>query len=120
LANINGHRELFREIEGHQEDEVIPKDNTKIHLTPDEHFYSQKEFKIIVNARTKEVAQRVLRFEDLVRLAFGEKPPTGPNILITINYRNGPRKNPEGSLEKGESVTIRDGMIFNVDATDRS
>ena len=120
LANINGHRELFREVKGDHEDEVIPKDNTKIHLTADEHFYSQREFKILVNARPKEVPQRVLRFEDLVRLAFGDTPPTGQDVLITITYRNGPRQNPEGSLEKGESVIIRDGMVFNVDATDRS
>jgi multiubiquitin len=120
LANINGHRELFREAEGNHEDQLIPNDRTKVHLTPDEHFYSQKEFKIIVNARAKEVAQRVLWFDDLVRLAFGDKPPTGPNIVITITYHNGPHKNPEGNLRKGESVTIRDGMIFNVDATDRS
>jgi hypothetical protein len=120
LAGINGHRELFRETEGNEEDEVVPNDATKVRLKQDEHFYSAKEFHIIVNTRPTEVSQRVLSFNDLVKLAFGDHPPTGPKVLITITYRNGPRQNPEGTLDKGNAVTIRNGMIFNVDATDRS
>ena len=36
LARINGHRDLFRETEGNQEDQLIPKDETTIRLQQDE------------------------------------------------------------------------------------
>ena len=47
LASINGHRELFRETDGNQEDKLVPKDGTNIRLEQDEHFYSQVDFEII-------------------------------------------------------------------------
>jgi hypothetical protein len=74
---------------------------------------------IIVNGQKKVVAKDELSFDELVALAF-ENPPTGDNWLITISYRRGPGKKPEGTLVKGETVKVKDGMIFNVDATDRS
>jgi hypothetical protein len=119
LASIPEHRELFRELSGDREDELVHRDGTHIHLTEDEHFYSQKDFNIYVNTETKEVAKRRLSFEDLVKLAF-EHPPTGPNIHITIEFGNGPPQNPSGDLLKGQTVVICDGMVFDVVATDRS
>src|SRR5437660_12586873 len=80
LASINDHRELFRETEGNQEDELVPKDATKIRLTEDEHFYSQVGFEIIVNARPELVPDRRVTFEQVVQLAFPGKH--GPNIVF--------------------------------------
>jgi len=74
---------------------------------------------IIVNGRPKKVDAHELSFDQLVALAF-EVPPSGPNILITITYRGGPKENPEGSLVAGQSVKLKDGMKFNVVATDKS
>lgn len=74
---------------------------------------------IIVNAEEKRVEGRRISFEELVRLAFGT-PPTGENILITIDYSRGPPANPKGSLKPGQSVKIKDRMVFDVTATDRS
>jgi hypothetical protein len=74
---------------------------------------------IIVNAEEKRVEGRRISFEALVRLAF-ETPPTGPNILITIDYGDGPPANPKGSLKPGHSVKIKNRMSFDVTATDRS
>lgn len=74
---------------------------------------------IIVNAERKEVEGRRISFEALVKLAF-ETPPSGENILITIDYGNGPPANPKGSLKPGETVKIKDRMVFDVTATDRS
>lgn len=74
---------------------------------------------IIVNAEKKEVERRRISFEALVKLAF-ETPPTGENILITIDYGNGPPANPKGSLKPGETVKIKNKMVFDVTATDRS
>jgi len=74
---------------------------------------------IIVNAEKQEVEGRRISFAALVKLAF-ETPPTGENILITIDYGNGPPANPKGSLKPGETVKIKNKMVFDVTATDRS
>jgi hypothetical protein len=119
LGKIGPHQELFREVGGDHEDEPVSNDHAPIRLTRDEHFYSQRDFHIIVNARPKVVTERVLSFDQIVKLAF-EKPPSGPNIMFTVTYRNGPPKNPEGTLLEGQSVRIKDKMVFNVTPTDKS
>jgi hypothetical protein len=119
LGKIAANRELFREVDGDLEDELVPNDNTPVRLKKDEHFYSQRDFHIIVNARPKVVTERFLSFAQIVALAF-DNPPTGPNIMFTITYRNGPPKNAEGSLLEGQSVKIKDKMVFNVTPTDKS
>jgi hypothetical protein len=78
-----------------------------------------KEFTITVNGRQKAVTTSELSFAQIVALAF-EKPPSGPNILFTVTYRRGEGNKPEGTLVEGQSVKIKDGMIFNVTATDKS
>lgn len=79
---------------------------------------AKKTVTIIVNAREHEVAKDVLSYEEVV--AFYENPPAGPNWYFTVTYRRGHGDKPEGSLVPGESVRVKDGMIFVVTATDRS
>ena len=119
LANVPENYDLFREAKGDHEDEAVSRNGQVIHLTQDEQFYSQREFKIIVNARPKETPKREPSFDDIVHLAF-ENPPAGPNIKFTITYRNGPRQNREGTLTEGNAVFIKNGMVFNVTPTDKS
>ena len=78
-----------------------------------------KQYTIIVNGREKTVTKKELSFAEIVALAF-EKPPTGENIVFTITYRRGEGNKPEGTLIEGETVKIKEGMIFNVTATDKS
>lgn len=78
-----------------------------------------KEYTIIVNGREKIVTEKELSFAEVVALAF-DNPPQGPNIVITITYRRGEGNKPEGILVEGEIVKIKEGMIFNVTATDKS
>lgn len=80
---------------------------------------SNKEFTIIVNGREKVVTARELSFAEVVALAF-DTPPSGQNIVFTITYRRGEGNKPEGTLVEGETVKIKEGMIFNVTATDKS
>ena len=89
-------------------------------MREDEHFHTgPREFTVIVNGKRKEVVARKLSFDELVALAF-DPVPTGPNIMFTITYRNGPRQNPEGTLLEGGKVKIQNGMIFDVTPTDKS
>lgn len=79
-----------------------------------------KQYTIVVNGRQKTVpAKERLSFSEVVALAF-DNPPTGPNIVFTVTYRRGHGEKPEGTLVEGETVKIKDGMIFNVTATDKS
>ena len=123
LGSVKPGLVLYREVTGDREDKVIPDGPETVHLKEDEHFHSgppeKKEFKIIVNARPKEAATDELSFNKIVALAFNPVP-TGPNLLFTITYRHGPRENPQGNLLEGGTVKLKDGMIFNVTATDKS
>jgi hypothetical protein len=80
---------------------------------------SAKTVTVIVNASPKEVAAKVLTFAEVVALAF-DVPPTGENVMFTVTYRRGDGGKPEGSLVADEAVKVKEGMIFNVTATDKS
>jgi len=78
-----------------------------------------KEVTIVVNGREKSVEKGALTFDELVALAFDD-PPTGQFICFTITFRRGQGNKPEGTLAEGETVRVKEGMIFNVTATDKS
>lgn len=80
---------------------------------------ADKTLTVIVNARPKAVAAKTLTFADVVALAFDD-PPTGENVMFTVTYRRGEGNKPEGSLVAGETVKVKEGMIFNATATDKS
>ena len=84
-----------------------------------EHHH-EKPFTIIVNGQQTIVTAREMSYEEIVNLAFDNNPPTGPYIVITVTYRRGHGNKPEGNLGPDETVKIKDGMIFNVTATDKS
>lgn len=119
LAHIPAEKELFREMQGDHEDVPISRNEDQIHLKMYDHFYSEKEFKIIVNSREKIVTEKELSFAEIVSLAF-DNPPSGPDILFTITYRKGPHRNQEGNLLEGGTVKIKNGMVFNVTSTNKS
>ncbi|MGA0602969.1 multiubiquitin domain-containing protein [Caulobacter sp. KR2-114] len=119
LADIPKHEELFREVGGDQEDQLIARDATVIHLKEDEHFYSQKTITILINGEPNEVEGTHVSFEEVVKLAY-PVPPSGTLIEFTVTYRHGPPANPKGTLTAGHSVKIKNKMVFDVTPTDRS
>jgi len=75
---------------------------------------------IIVNGRPKMVPKNEdLTFEAVVALAF-DNPPTGPGVQISVQYTRGDGNKPAGTLVEGQSVKVKDGMEFDVTATNRS
>src|SRR5947208_6100425 len=94
LAGIPHGYELFREATGDAEDEFIARDGPPVRLIEDEHFYSQKDYRIIVNAREEFVQFRSLSYDQVVRLAFNPVP-TGPDVIFTVTYRKGPHRHPK-------------------------
>ena len=69
LAGIGPNFELFREAAGDAEDDFIARNDAPVHLTEDEHFYSQKDYRIVVNAREVLVELRRLSYDQVVALA---------------------------------------------------
>ena len=96
------------------------KDTKAVDIVKDREDLPDKKIMIIVNGREKPIEKmEELTFDQLVDLAFDD-PPTGEFICFTITYRRGHRDKPEGTLVEGETVKVKDGMIFNVTYTDKS
>ncbi len=74
---------------------------------------------IIVNARVKPWTKDVISFEDIVLLEYGSIS-TNPNVIYTINYVKGVPSKPEGSMVKGDVISVNNKMIFNVTQTNKS
>lgn len=77
------------------------------------------ETTITVNSRPKQVTSKELTFEQVLGLAF-DPVPTGDNWEFTVGYRRGDGKKPAGTLSAGETLKVKDGMIIDVTATDKS
>jgi hypothetical protein len=79
--------------------------------------HKPSSFHIIVNARQREVAGERITYEQVVALAFPDDP--GANqFLYSIHYV-APHE-PDGTLAVGQSVTLKNGMKFDVTKTNRS
>lgn len=121
LGEIPQEDELFLAVKKPYEDEHI-HDDTRVDLARPgiEHFYSKKhEFIIIVNAREKGWKEEKISFKQVVELAFGTCIDN-PDIVYTVTYKRGPKQNPEGTMVKGDSVYVKNKMLFNVTKTDKS
>ena len=79
----------------------------------------EKPVTIVVNAQPKPWDEKEISYEQVVKLAFPNPPP---NVVITytVEYERGEPPKKEGSLVAGQSVKVKDGMIFNVTETGRS
>lgn len=78
-----------------------------------------KEITIVVNGRNKPWSEKTISFEQVVILAFGKYDENGVTAY-TVTYKKGHGDKPEGSMVKGETIHVKDKMIFNVTATNKS
>ena len=118
LADIANHEKLYREVEGDEEDELIPRDETLIHLTRDAHFYSQKVFEILVNGDDHEIDTKEITYARVVDLYVGSGGKPSTEYLVKYSY--GPVENSSGTLAPGQKVKVKDGMRFRVAGTGES
>lgn len=97
-----------------------PANTDRAEPEPEGHGHQPpKSTTIIVNGRPKQVAAKELSFEEVVRLGFDDAVFNDVTIY-TITFKRGHGDKPEGTLVEGESVKIKEGMIFNVARTDKS
>ncbi len=78
-----------------------------------------KEVMIFVNTEEHEVDKGDISYEELVHIAFPDSD-NDPDKMFTISYRRGPSANDQGSLAPGQSVKVKNKMIFDVTPTTRS
>jgi multiubiquitin len=79
-----------------------------------------KEVTIIVNGRQKVVEKTALSFNEIVLLAYPNAQLENPDFEYKVTYTKGHSENQEGTLVKGKSVKVKEGMIFNVSETNKS
>lgn len=77
----------------------------------------KKEVTIIVNGRPKVVEKGELSFQEIVRLAF---PNPQPNYEYTVTYSRGNDPKKEGTLVAGQTIKVKEGMVFDVTETNKS
>ena len=75
---------------------------------------------IFVNTDPRTVHQRVMDYWDVVHLEFPHANPSHKQESYTVTYAKGSKQNPNGTLVKGQSVHLKNGMEFDVFLTDRS
>lgn len=123
LGNISAEDDVFLEIkEGWQDDQILDDEVVDLARPGKEKFFSkprQTEFTIIVNARPHLWKETNISFEQLVALAFGSYD-NNPNKGYTVTYSRGWEPKPEGTMVKGSIVHVKNKMIFDVTATDKS
>ncbi|MFZ5693227.1 MAG: multiubiquitin domain-containing protein [Pseudomonadota bacterium] len=114
--------ELVQELENEADRVIDDDDEVRIGGGGPEMFKTRPakvDVTIIVNARQKKWEKKKISFDQVVKLAY-PTPPAGQCIVYTVTYHNGPRANPEGTMVDGDKVKVKDGMVFNVQYTDKS
>lgn len=123
LGKISPEDDLYLDIkEGWQDDHILDDEVVDLARPGKEKFFTkprQTEFTIIVNAREKAWKEKTISFEQVVELAFGVYDDS-PNKGYTVTYSRGLVPKPEGTMVKGSVVNVKDKMIFDVSATDKS
>jgi hypothetical protein len=84
------------------------------HETPNRN----KDYSIVVNARPVTVTQHKLSYLEVAKLAFPDAA-IDDRTIYTITYSKGEDKH-EGEMAVGDTVTVKDGMIFSVTRTYKS
>ena len=78
-----------------------------------------KTVTIVVEGTPHEWPEEYISYEQVVTLDVPDYSQN-PQINFTVTYKKGPRNKPEGSLSRGGTVKVREGMIFRVTRTGQS
>lgn len=121
LFDIPDGVELLRDFESPIDDPI--EEGERIDFKDGPVFITRKvesrEITIIVRGRPRKVSGCIISFDEVVALAYNPVR-TEPFIVYTVSYSRGPKANPEGDLFRGQTVKIKEGMVFCVTETDKS
>lgn len=79
----------------------------------------KKDVTIIVEGAPHEWPKGEITYPEVVRLAHPEYDASS-KINYSVKYTRGQGHKPEGILAPGDSVKVKEGMIFSVSATGQS
>lgn len=74
---------------------------------------------IIVEGTPRIWTKNKISYDEVVTLEVPDYAQH-PEITYSVKYTNGPNNRPEGTLAKGETVRVKDGMVFSVSETGQS
>ena len=78
-----------------------------------------KTVTIVVEGTPHKWPEEYITYDQVVTLEAPDYAQN-PQITYTVIYKRGPRNKPEGTLSKGGTVKVVEGMIFNVTTTGKS
>jgi len=112
---------LYRDIVDNLDDPIT--EDEIVLIAHGERFFTKNPlstlFQIVVNGTKHTVSDSTVSFDAVVTIAYPE-PPAGAQLLFTVGYSRAVAPRTTGTLRAGEGVTIKNGTIFNVTATDKS
>ena len=120
---------MFSQEINHGQPKLTPPGNNGNHPEypgkpphPDHPVNPETPITILVNGQDKllPIGTKRISYDEVVALAYPGQGDNGVNIIYTVSYSNGPKKNPKGNLAKGKAVFVQEGMIFNVSRSDKS
>ena len=78
-----------------------------------------KTVTIVVEGTPHKWPEEYITYDQVVTLEVPDYAQN-PQITYTVIYKRGPRGKPEGTLSKGGTVKVVEGMVFNVTPTGQS
>ena len=82
-------------------------------IKKDDSIADKKEITINVNGDPHEVPKDDISYNSVVTLGFPDFPQH-PQRIYSVKYRRGHGDKPEGILNPGTSIKVKDQMIFDV------
>ena len=80
----------------------------------------EKTVTIVVDGTPYQVPKtEYITYAQVVTLAYPDYPQH-PEITYSVTYTRGHSEKPEGILNPGESVKVKEGMVFHVKCTGQS
>jgi hypothetical protein len=85
-----------------------------------EHDKPEKTVTIVVDGTPHQVPKNeYISYPEVVTIAYPDYPQH-PEITYSVTYTRGHGEKPEGILNAGESVKVKEGMSFRVNRTGQS
>lgn len=80
----------------------------------------QTTFNLITNGRQKQFDKNEISYEEIVKLTYPLHEALSKHTAFSVSYSRGKAGKERGILHFGDSVPVKEGMIFNVYMTDKS
>ena len=94
---------------------MVAKDQKPVPIDVEDH----KTVTIVVEGTPHKWGEEYITYDQVVTLEVPDYAQN-PQITYTVIYKRGPRDKPEGTLSKGGTVKVVEGMVFNVTPTGQS